>query len=529
MKNNLFFFGLVSGFWLIFRTGTRPYRIAYPCQQAAIGNLSFSLKTSIPLKFSASLLTASKTIFHRSKPIILTILLIGVIGGGLMMRTSEPEPFQEIQLSFESQQATAYPASDIYIVNGRAAAHIDELIELMGSNNFFFYHSTIEGENQGPEGLIARNDVVLLKTNSQWSERGGTNTDLLKELIEAIVSHPDGFVGEIVVADNGQGWGSLDFSENNAENQSQSVQGVIDTFSSSYNVSTYDWQKIMYKVVNEYSDGDLNDGYLVNTTADAESGIYVSYPKFKTDFGTQISFKYGIWNGSNYENRLKVINIPILKTHLVYGVTGAIKNYMGVQSEKLANGHSKVATGGMGTLMAECGLPTLNIIDAIWINANPYSHASTGPSTNYESATRVNIIMAGVDPIALDSWAASNVLIKTAISIGYTETQTWSIEVNNTEKNGLSEAFGVWLNLSKDEIERDGFNVTLDENCMNVHLYQNHTLLSSSTTSSKTSISSTSFFSSTTSTFTNPGFVLIIGVFSVILIGIIYRRRNHNY
>ena len=77
---------------------------------------------------------------------------------------------------------------------------------------------------------IARDDIVLLKINSQWSDRGGTNTDLLQDLIQTIIDHPDGFSGEIVIADNGQGYGSMDHRENNAENQSQSTQDVVDMF-----------------------------------------------------------------------------------------------------------------------------------------------------------------------------------------------------------------------------------------------------------------------------------------------------------
>ncbi|NIV94818.1 DUF362 domain-containing protein, partial [candidate division KSB1 bacterium] len=59
-------------------------------------------------------------------------------------------------------------------------------------------------------------------------------------------------------------------------------------------------------------------------------------------------------------------NMPVLKSHSWYGVTASLKHYMGVQTQRLANGHQTVATGGMGTLMVETGLPTLNIIDAIW-------------------------------------------------------------------------------------------------------------------------------------------------------------------
>ena len=214
----------------------------------------------------------------------------------------------------------------------------------------------------------------------------------------------------------------------------------------------------------------MNDGYIVYETADPETGIYVSYPKFKTDYESLISFKHGLWNGTSYEKRLKVINLPVLKSHFIYGATASLKNYMGVQSEiingGLANGHSSIATGGMGTLMVDCGLPTLNIIDAVWVNANPYPDSSCGPPTEYHMATRVNTLIAGVDPVALDYWATKHVLIQTASSIGYDDTHT--LDPENTQKSGLEEAFGVWLGLTKEELLRNNFNVTTDENRMNI-------------------------------------------------------------
>ena len=384
-----------------------------------------------------------------------------------------------------------------------------------------FYRSSVLGKNKGPEGLIDKNDVVLLKINSQWSERGGTNTDILLELIQTIIDHPDGFIGEIIVADNGQGRGGMNYFSSNAEDRSQSTQDVVNMFSSMYNVSTYYWQNIRGNRVDEYSEGDSTDGYILFDSADPETGIFVSYPKFKTEFGTNISFKHGIWNGTDYEKRLKVINLPVLKSHSVYGVTASIKNYMGVQSEViaggLANGHSTVATGGMGTLFEDFGLPTLNIIDAIWVNANPYPSDSTGPNTRYREATRIDILLAGVDPIALDYWAAKNILIQTANSIGYDNTDT--LDPDNAEKNGLKETFGVWLNLTKYEIIRGGFNVTTDENRMNIiYGYQNDTHTSS--------YSSVIMSSDITSTKATSGFDLLCVFLSLTVIISLFLRKQ---
>lgn len=371
-------------------------------------------------------------------------------------------------------------------MNGRAYAHISDLINLMGSHGLLFYKSDTIGANKGPSGLIARNDVVLVKINAQWGERGGTNTDVLKELIQVVVNHPDGFMGEIVVGENTQDyrpeWPQSD--QNNAEDHSQSVQDVINTFSPPYKVSISLWDSNRTRRVEEYSANDMEGGYVVNDTADPGTGIRVSYPKFQTKFGTYVSFKYGIWNGTGYEKRLKIINMPVLKSHCVYGVTASVKLYMGVQSEQenggLTNGHSTVGSGGMGTLMVQTGLPTLNIIDAIWVNANPSPSDLKGPATQYASATRVNALMASTDPVALDYWASKHVLVQAAQLIEYTTNpDTHTLNPDSNDKTGLEqggEAFGVWLNRTRDVLFEAGYKATTDERHMNVYVHTQNTL-----------------------------------------------------
>ncbi|MEE9410385.1 MAG: DUF362 domain-containing protein, partial [Candidatus Heimdallarchaeota archaeon] len=368
--NNIFVFGLLNLAWFFFRTGRKPSRIVYPCQQEALKNVSISMGVLIPI---LSFPLYWKKIKPYIKPIIAFTLVISPICGAYAFQSLTT--FEEVQLQIVPLESTSEIASDIFVVNGRNVSHVTNLIDLMGTQNVSFYLSSNSSNNQGPDGLIAKSDVVLLKVNAQWSRRGGTNTDFLKELIQSIINHPDGFNGEIIVADNGQGSGDLDRIYNNAENHSQSTQDVVDLFSTSYKVSTFLWDNIRGHEVQEYSEGDLEDGYIVYDSADPETEIFVSYPKFETLFGTNVSFKNGIWNGTDYEAKLKVINLPVLKSHAWYGVTASLKNYMGVLSQSLTNGHSKVATGGMATLMIECGFPTLNIIDAIWINANPENSA----------------------------------------------------------------------------------------------------------------------------------------------------------
>ncbi|MBM3158041.1 MAG: hypothetical protein FJ004_12280 [Chloroflexi bacterium] len=234
------------------------------------------------------------------------------------------------QHTFIEKLAKSKPASDIFVVNGTLGNEqgVTKLIDLMGNHGSLFYKSVVAGKNKGSRGLIARDDTLIIKVNSQWDERGGTNTDLLKSLIKAIVEHPDGFVGEIIVADNGQAQfgsagpgGSFDYVRNNAEDTSQSVQKVVNSFTG-HRVSTYLWDNITTIRVKEYFEGDVNDGYLISATVSPGAAAMISYPKFKTKFGTQISVKLGIWNPKTqtYDSEhLKLVNVPVLKSHANYG------------------------------------------------------------------------------------------------------------------------------------------------------------------------------------------------------------------
>ena len=476
--------GLLSLVWFAIRTGTKPSRAAYPCQQAAAANAYTWLALCILPLCARVRRNAVKPHIGRNIALITVAALVIVACGVLVNRlsldhTSLASIDQPAKLSLSGSLAQLGPASDIFVLEGTSGNDrgVAELIDLMGDHNLLFYESTTVGDNKGPTGIIASNDTIIIKVNCQWDERGGTNTDLLKALIEAIVEHPDGFVGEIVVADNGQAQygstgrgGSLDYDRNNAEDISQSVQKVTDSFASSYEVSTYLWDTVTTKRVEEYSEGDTADGYVVDTTINPTTGAMISYPKFKTEFGTYVSFKLGLWNPQeqSYDSdRLKVINVPVLKSHMIYGVTACVKHYMGVVSDKLtsqlgARAHNTIATGGMGTQMVGTRLPVLNIIDAIWVNADP----GRGPMTSYGAATRTNVIATSTDPVALDYWTAKHILLQAAQNEGYADTS--SVDPDNMS----TRSFGQWLRLSMQELDRAGYQATVDEAHMNVYVCQ---------------------------------------------------------
>jgi len=380
------------------------------------------------------------------------------------------------QHAFVEKLAKFKPASDIFVVNGTLGNDqgVTKLIDLMGNHGSLFYKSPVAGMNRGSRGLIARDDTLIIKVNSQWDERGGTSTDLLKSLVKAIVEHPDGFVGEIVVADNGQAQygstrrgGSLDYSRNNAEDTSQSVQRVVNSFAD-YKVSTYLWDDITTVKIKEYFEGDVDDGYVTSAAVSQGALAIISYPKFKTKFDTHISVKLGIWNPKTQtydSDHLKLINVPVLKSHRIYGVTACVKHYMGMVSDKLtaqlgARAHNTVGMGGMGVEMIETRFPLLNIVDAIWVNAKP----GGGPRTPYDAAARAGVIAASVDPVALDYWVSKNILMQVARENRYDNLSL--IDPDNTEPG----FFGQWLRLSMGAIKKAGYQTTIEESHMNVYV-----------------------------------------------------------
>lgn len=102
-----------------------------------------------------------------------------------------------------------------------ADAGLDQLINEMEMSGDYFYRTASH-----PNGTVAADDVIVIKVNDQWGSRSGgdnegrlvTNTDVLK--LWRIVNHPDGFNGEIVIAENTQNvYPSWDDNSANAEDK----------------------------------------------------------------------------------------------------------------------------------------------------------------------------------------------------------------------------------------------------------------------------------------------------------------------
>ncbi|MFX1467950.1 MAG: DUF362 domain-containing protein [Promethearchaeota archaeon] len=389
-----------------------------------------------------------------------------------------------VLLTLSPQSSLASNPSNLFFVQnasgkkGNMDRAVSALIELMGTQDLYFYKNASLSS-----GLIGSNDVVILKVNGQWPYNGGTNTDLVKSIINEIVDHPDGFTGEIIIADNGQGRGSMDRAQTNSYYHDQSFLDVAEMFDA-YHVSTFLWDALRSNTVDDYDDGDFSNGYVRNSTWNSDTEIYVSYPKFMTKYGTYISFKKGVWdNTTGFDSdRLKVINMPVLKSHFRYGVTGCIKHYMGVPQgfrapmihPTIPHEHFSIAQGGMATLMIETRAPILNILDMIWINANPLeSSIMRGPYGNYEYTSFTDIIGASQDPVALDYWVSKNILIPTAM-LDYDSYSSLDPDYEPLSppyvvgSESMDESFHNYLRRTKDVLLDAGLQVTMNQTEMNV-------------------------------------------------------------
>jgi len=333
---------------------------------------------------------------------------------------------------------------------------MDELIACMGEGDLKFYRSAIVGPESGPDGIVGAEDVVLIKVNQQWNERGGTNTDVLKGLIARIIEHPDGFTGEVVVGENSQNMGTLDWPASNAEDHRQSAMDVINHFATlGWPVSGHLWDPIRSTSVPEYVSGDMQDGYVVGDW-DSHMQFRVNYPKFRTAEGSYVSLKHGIWDtrSETYDDsRFTFINVPVLKSHgAVYGVTATLKHHIGTVTTALGtNSHLAVRYGAVGGFIAQVRMPDLEILDCIYILARP----DAGPWCTYEEATRVDKLVAGRDPVAIDMWATVNILIPTIISNGFSE-------YPKQDPNDSSSIFRTYLDNTRDILLDAGIDVTSD-------------------------------------------------------------------
>jgi hypothetical protein len=461
--------GVFALLWLLLRSGTKPNRLVYPCQQAAFTTASLAFGAPIVAAMMAVRNVALRALGSRRALAIAGVGLFATVGlWGFLASSGATTTTRRSSLQPPSDyRATLYHVTHCpQEPRGDRFLGLDNLLKLMGREGLKFYLSPTVDSLSGPDGIIGSDDLVVIKINYQWRGIGGTNIDLLRGLIRSIVDHPDGFTGEVVVGENTQfvSSGNFDRSGNNAQDPSLSPRDVVDGFrAQGWQVSLSDWSQMSDFEADEHLPCDESRGYVVQWS---NPNGRVSYPRFTTIDGSCVSLKEGIWlpgSGSYDRDRLKVINLPVLKPHgYVYGVTASVKHYMGVVTNGLNTGaHLGVASGLMGAVMAELGPPDLNILDCIWVQGNPFA----GPEVGSFNASRLDQLVASTDPIALDIWATKNILVPEFLANGYTP--PWPRP--SADPDDPESTFRIYLDNSMDKLLEQGYRVTNDLNSIDVH------------------------------------------------------------
>ena len=312
---------------------------------------------------------------------------------------------------------------------------VDALLHQLSLHGEKLYKSSQDGVLCDPNGLIAANDVVILKVNAQWKCRGGTNTDMLRGLIHRILQHPDGFHGEVVIFENGQGrpaaFDGVHCDIDKTEYKPfPELLGKVQVNAEQQDVTTIDYlvrTVFAGKPVSAFlmdphagvfiADGDhATNGYRRIGTPGTQC---ISYPCFTTAGGNRIELRNGRWTGFDYAQNLKLIHCAVLKDHSGdIGMTGALKIVYGtlsMQDGTSASRHYADLGSQCARMWTEVRSPDLSILDCLWVsygstavNGQPVSGCIGYPP---EIVSRQNILLAGHDPVAIDYYASKHILL----------------------------------------------------------------------------------------------------------------------
>jgi hypothetical protein len=172
---------------------------------------------------------------------------------------------------------------------------------------------------------------------------------MLRGLIHRILGHPEGFKGDVVIFENGQGrpaaFDSIHSDSDMAEYKPfPELDGKVMVNAEQQDVTTIDYLvKTVFsgKPVSAFlmdpfrnvwiaPDDHATNGY---HRVGAKGTACVSYPCFTTARGNRIELKEGRWTGSGYAQNMKLIHCAVLKDHDGdIGMTGALKIVYGTVS-----------------------------------------------------------------------------------------------------------------------------------------------------------------------------------------------------
>lgn len=337
------------------------------------------------------------------------------------------------------EKTTKDPIRTVYrAINGKPGQNLARVIDLQG----------------GIGRVVGSDDVVIIKPNVQWWNQGAPNLQALKTFVDLTMNRPGGFSGEVVIAENchrgpepwqsgSSGWLTR-FVRNadlvgvtNLNDLSRDLKKRYgDRFSKIHWIDVDEGGKRVFSPADGcgyvYCDGSEGAPLMQMDNGLAgkrKRAVVMTYPIFKTDRGTVVDFKNGIWEKGAYTAQpLRLINFAALNHHSMYcGATSALKNYLGVSdlsggpdpgnagrlTGDYFNFHSfpfdKWSAGPRpGMIGAEVGYfmnsvrqADLNITTAEWVGL---------ASRTEPPVAHTRIVIASRDPVALDYHATKYLL-----------------------------------------------------------------------------------------------------------------------
>jgi uncharacterized protein (DUF362 family) len=131
-----------------------------------------------------------------------------------------------------------------------------------------------------------------------------------------------------------------------------------------------------------------------------EAGAEVIRPEDSGYHTVRISERLGTWDLKEpFVIATKIINVPVAKHHGLSGVTGGMKNWIGITDKLRFTFHGDIhrSIAELAALMR----PTLTVLDASRVLM------ANGPEGgSLADVKTVNTVAVGVDPVAVDAWAS---------------------------------------------------------------------------------------------------------------------------
>jgi hypothetical protein len=334
----------------------------------------------------------------------------------------------------------------------------------------------------GIEKIVGEEDVVIIKVAAQWWNQGMTNVAAARRLIERVLARPSFRGEVVVFENthfrlaNGSGlsrafthpsernvdvdgWSKLgDLVEHyRTQNAPVSFVGLIDAATSELAGDPWHDPEHVHGVYGgdgrgPLAAGELRDGYhwdFARTFAKKRSWIDtaqtpLTWPVFTSPrSGLRIDLAHGVFEGAAKTSRkLTWISMVNVNQHASTGMTACCKSAMGVVdmsagrfgTDPRSDGYQSVhyfgnpdaswrMAGPLAHFAREVRAPDLYLAVAEWVALEPppnvpWDRDKQDLRLERSTAHRANTIVAGTDAVAVDWWAAKNVLTPLARRAG---------------------------------------------------------------------------------------------------------------